>query len=112
MSPVLLLAAQTALAEAPPSVLPIDFDLARARPAQARGDCSGSGGDEILVCGVRRSGTGPYPFAAMARLFAQGPIRAEMNLGSGATGRAFLQQQELDRGAVSNRVMIGIRWPF
>ena len=112
MSLVLWLAAQAAAPAAPQGVIPSDFDLARARPTQGDGECRREGAAEILVCGARRGGTGTYPFDEMARLFAQRPIRAEMGLGGGATGSAYLQQQVLDRGAVSNRVMIGIRWPF
>ena len=61
---------------------------------------------------MRRGGAGAYPFAEMARLFAQRPIRAEMSLPGGAVGNVYLDQQAFPRGEVSNRVMIGIRWPF
>jgi hypothetical protein len=94
-----------------------DFDLAGVRPADdldllsAREACRRQSPDEILVCGRRRSADG-YPMEEMERVFATRPIVAEMSIGGGAAGRAFVESAALDRGAVSTRVMVGIRLPF
>ena len=108
----LVLALQAA-AQAP---LPIDFDLSRMRPAgfelgRLPGSCARGAGEEIVVCASRPSGEA-YPYVEMERLFRARPIRAEMGLGGNMTGRAYLEQVPGDRGAVSNRVMVGIRLPF
>ena len=88
---------------------PLAFDLER---FQARGGCSGSGAADILVCGPRRRG-GDYPMARWARVFGpEPPIRAEMDLGHGMQGRIYSEAVPMDRGAVSNRVLIGIRTRF
>ena len=86
------------------------FDLASYRGEG--GSCSGIGAAEILVCGPRRRGGGDYPLAQWARIFAARPIRAEMDLGGGAQGRIYSEAVPMDRGAVSNRVLIGVRMPF
>jgi hypothetical protein len=94
--------------------LPIDFDLARVRPIDSDlgrlpGNCRRGPDEEVVVCGSRPRGE--YPYAEMERLFRIRPIRAEMRIGS-MTGRAYVEQAAGDRGAVSNRVMFGIRLPF
>ena len=109
MSVALMLAFQ-ASAQAP---LRIDFDLARVRPldfdlGSLSGACRRGPGDEIVVCGRPRS---TYPYEEMERLFRIRPIRAETRIDN-ATGRAFVEQVAGDRGAVANRVMVGIRFPF
>ena len=93
----------------------IDFDLARYRPAGADFGLTGRGcrGDDptpIVVC-ARRSG-GAYPIEEMARLFAVSPLVAEMRLGGGGTGRVYGEAVALDRGAVAQRIWVGIRLPF
>ena len=116
---LMLIAALQAAAPAAPAHAPMvrtDFDLADMRPAERTGltpppDCRRSSADEILVCG-RRPRRDDYPIEAMARLFAPQPIVAEMALGGGTTGRAFVDSVTLDRGAVSNRIMFGITLPF
>jgi hypothetical protein len=105
-----------ALQAAAQSPLPIDFDLSRLRPDEFAldrlpGSCRRGAGEEIVVCASRPSREA-YPYAEMERLFRARPIRAEMRLGSNMTGRAYLEQGPGDRGAVSNRVMFGIRLPF
>jgi hypothetical protein len=119
MSLILLAAFQAAAPAtslAPVPLMRSDFDLADARPADGsdlltgRQGCRREGSDEILVCGQRPS-AGAYPMEEMARLFATRPI-AEMALGRGAVGSAFLESAGMDRGAVSTRVMVGIRLPF
>ncbi|HYI65052.1 MAG TPA: hypothetical protein VEW71_09220 [Allosphingosinicella sp.] len=100
-------------ASAAPSA--IDFDLARYRPAEAgtgligRG-CRADDPTPIVVC-ARRSG-GAYPIEEMARLFAVSPLVAEMRLGGAATGRIYGESAALDRGAVAQRIWVGIRLPF
>lgn len=120
MSLVLALALQTAVAipaaPAPPPARPafamLDFDLARYRPADGDGRCAGAWAGDVLVCGPRRRG-GAYPIAYWARIFGpERPIRAEMNLGGNVQGRIHAEAVAMDRGAVSNRVMVGIRMPF
>ncbi|HTU11171.1 MAG TPA: hypothetical protein VMG08_09770 [Allosphingosinicella sp.] len=116
----LILALQSVAAPAPasppfpsgqPAFAAIDFDLARHRPATG-GGCETGGAGEVLVCG-RRGGRGEYPLDYWARIFPPpGPIRAEMNLGGNVQGRIHAEAMPLDRGAVSNRFMLGIRWPF
>ena len=114
MSPILLLAFQAAAAPASPApYLHIDFDLARFaraeldRPGRAcgRGDSSA-----ITVCGRRAAGV--YPLAEMARIFEPGRLVAETRLAGNLTGDVHLESVPMDRGAVSNRVMIGLRLPF
>jgi hypothetical protein len=116
MSLALLMAIQAAAPAEPQAMLSIDFNLAEARPAtglslEIRRGCARPSGDEIVVCGRRESGE-DYPMGEMARLFATRPIRAEMGLGGGMTARSYLEQVGLDRGAVSNRIMVGVRLPF
>ena len=116
MSLILMAALQAAAPVAPPDVARIDFDLSDIRRTEGpigglSLGCSRRSPDEILVCGRRASGE-DYPMAEMGRLFAEQPIVAEMSLGGTITGRAFVESVVLDRGAVSNRIMFGIRLPF
>ncbi len=87
----------------------LDFDLARYPPAGGR--CSGAGAGEVVVCG-RRGGAGDYPLAQWAQIFAPRPVRAEWDLGGNVRGRIHAEAVPMDRGAVSNRVMIGIGTRF
>ena len=88
---------------------PVAFDLERLRSTATCRD--GAAGD-ILVCGARRRG-GAYPLDHWARVFGpEPPLRAEMDLGRGVQGRIHAEAVPMDRGAVSNRVMIGIRTRF
>lgn len=120
----LVLALQAANAPAPAPPVPaqqrwampartaggVDFDLAGYRAAG--GPCAGAGGDEVVVCG-RRGGGGDYPMARWARIFGpERPIRAEMGLGGNLTGRIYTDAVPMDRGLVSNRVLVGIKLPF
>ena len=105
-----------ALQAAAQSPLPIDFDLSRLRPDEFElgrlpGSCRRGASEEIVVCASRPSGEA-YPYAEMERLFRAPPIRAEMGLGGNMIGRVFVEQGPGDRGAVANRVMVGIRLPF
>jgi hypothetical protein len=92
-------------------VAPLSFDLERMRQA-GRGTCLAAGAGDVLVCGARRGGNGDYPVEVWDRIFAPRPIRAEMNLGGNVQGRIHSEAVPMDRGAVSNRVMVGLRWPF
>lgn len=92
------------------SDVPADFDLARYQSADGRCDAAGAG--DVLVCGPRRR-VNAYPMAYWARIFGpERPIRAEMDLGGGVQGRIHAEAVPMDRGAVSNRVMIGIGTRF
>ena len=123
-------AVATPAAAAPPPVAPAahwaagsgglpDFDLARYRSASA-GSCGSLAGADVLVCGPRH-GRGDYPLEYWDRIFGPAPpLRAEMGLGGGAVGdihaerpaSAYDNGTSFDRGAVANRVMVGIRMPF
>lgn len=122
LSLVLALQAASAPAPAPPVPAPrrwamparaagdVAFDLAGYRAAG--GACAGAGADEVVVCG-RRGGGGDYPMARWARIFGpERPIRAEIGLGGNVQGRVYTDAVAMDRGAVSNRVLVGIRMPF
>jgi len=118
MSLALMLALQAAAAApaAPAPLAAIDFDLARLPPAEGGFGppgraCRSDDPATILVC-ARPRGAGAYPIDEMARLFMPRPIVAEMRLGGGATGALYGEQVGLDRGAVSNRFMVGIRLAF
>ena len=116
MSLMLMAALQAAAVPGP--IVRSDFDLAELRSAQREGldldswrGCRGSALGEILVCG-RPPRREDYPMEEMERVFATEPIVAEMRLGGAATGSAFVDAVALDRGAVSNRIMLGITLPF
>lgn len=95
----------------PAPVNPLNFDLARYR-GDGSGNCGAAAGTEVLVCGPRRSG-GAYPLGYWARVFGrEAPIRAETGLGGGAVGRVYTDAVPMDRGLVSNRVLVGIKLPF
>jgi len=116
MALAVMLVLQAAVPASAPSARPaIDFDLARYRPAGAGLGLTGRGcrGDDptpIVVCA--RRGGGAYPIEEMARLFAVRPLVAEMSLGGTATGRIYGESAVLDRGAVAQRILVGIRLPF
>jgi hypothetical protein len=115
MSLALLILVQAAAAPAA-GPLPIDFDLARYRPAEAasgvRACAGGAGGpEEIVVCGRRRQG-GDYPMAQWERVFAVRPLTAETGVSGDVRAALNVESVELDRGAVSNRVMVRLKLPF
>lgn len=116
MSLMLSFALQAAASAPAGPVLNVDFDLADVRPMEwsiggMTQRCDRQGPGDIVVCG-RRSSEDAYPYAEMARLFEPRRIVAETPIGRGMTGRAFVESVTLDRGAVSQRVMVGIRVPF
>src|ERR1044072_1033468 len=101
-------------APAPPAPLAaIDFDLARYRPA---GDwtpgphCDRADPLAITVCGRRSRGT--YPLEEMALIFEPRPIRPETGITGNVRGDIHGESVALDRGAVSNRVMLRVGIPF
>ena len=113
MPPVLALLLQAVAA--PPSALPaIDFDLARYRAAGfdlgfGQRGCRRSG-DEILVCGRRDAGA--YPLERMERLYGPRRLMAELGIAGTLRGDIHSEAVPMDRGAVSNRVLIGLHLPF
>jgi hypothetical protein len=110
----LLLALQAAAAPAPaPGPLQLDFDLARFSPSGfglSERACDRSGPSAIVVCGHRVAGA--YPLAEMARIFEPGRLVAQTRLTGNLTGDVHVESVPMDRGAVSNRVMVGLRLPF
>jgi hypothetical protein len=119
MSLALMLALQAAApaeagAAAPAPFAALDFDLARYRPAGAGPAGRGCRIDDpapITVC-ARRPAGGDYPIEQWAPLFAHRPVVAQSDLGRGLVASSYIQQVELDRGAVSNRIMVGIGLAF
>lgn len=107
-------AAAAPAAPPPPGLLRIDFDLPRYRPADG-GSASCPGVDaapgEVVVCGRRRQG-GNYPFAQWARVFATRPLVAEIGVGGNMRGDIHVESVAMDRGAVSNRIMVRLTVPF
>lgn len=92
----------------PAGAVPVAFDLAKVKPADP---CESDSPSEIVVCG-RRGLQNDYPLEKMERLYREKPVRAEIGLGNGATGRAYLEQVEMPDGQVSRRIMFGIKMPF
>lgn len=102
-------------AAAPPGTLPaIDLDLARYRAGFATGldrsACEHGGGDAIVVCGRRDAGA--YPLERMERLYGPRRLMAEIGIAGALRGDIHTEAVPMDRGAVSNRVLIGLRLPF
>lgn len=116
MALALVLALQAALG-APAAASPIvaiDFDLARVRSDERwtpGGACRRGDPSTIVVC-ARRSHGGDYPMEAMERLYGVRPLLAEKQLGPGTVGRIYGEQVPMGRGAVSNRILIGVRTSF
>lgn len=112
MGLILALAFQAAAAPAPP-LARIDFDLARYSQVElglGHGACNRADPDAIVVCA--RRGAGAYPLEEMARIFEPGRLVAETRLAGNLTGDVHVESAAMDRGAVSNRVMVGLRLPF
>ncbi|HEY0027003.1 MAG TPA: hypothetical protein VGC35_03965 [Allosphingosinicella sp.] len=117
MALAFLIALQAAAAIPGPAAAaaaPVDFDLAeltRRQQAEAGAGCGARGAGEIVVCG-RRPGAGDYDMEKWERIFREGPLVAETDLGGVATGRAYTEQVELGQGMVSKRFMVGVKLPF
>ena len=111
----LLLSVQAAAAPAPAPaaptrVDPIDFDLARLKPAGPAADCDRSQGSDIVVCGRRRGYV--YPLEAMARIYEAKPLRAQTGIGGSAVADVHVEDATMPNGMVSHRLMFGIKLPF
>ena len=116
--PISLLNAFQAVASVPAGAVPVEFDVGRHKPADnpfgsLRRCGLGEEGADIVVCGRRRGG----PDAAQMKEWAdkypeEGPPRAEIELGGGVTGRAYLEDVEVAPGLVSRRMMVGIKTKF
>lgn len=103
----LLLALQAA-PQAPADPLPIDFDLATVKPADA---CrTGGGGSDIVVCGRRPRAD--YDLKKWERVFRTDPLTAETSIGRGAVARAYVESVAMPGGQVSKRAMVGIKMGF
>ena len=108
----LVLALQAIAAPAPaPPLLDLDFDLGRYSRLELGRDCRRDDPSAITVCGRRSSG-GAYPLEEMARIFEPGRLIARTRIAGNLTGDVHVESAAMDRGAVSNRVMIGLRLPF
>lgn len=109
----LLLALQMAT---PPPMARIDFDLAKiASPAEARACETGGGADAIVVCArIRRpvNRFSPEEMEELARLYAERPIRAGVDLGGGAGAGLDFSPTVLPGSVVSNRTMVTLKLPF
>ncbi len=94
----------------------VDFDLARYKPAddpktvESLFACRHPRGPEIVVCG--RRGGNAYPLDKMSRIFESKPLRAEKDLGGGATVDTHVEQAKLSEGIVSNRAMVRLKIRF
>ena len=97
-------------AAGPAGTLPVDFDLAKVKPAEAPG-CDSNTPSEIVVCG-RRPLRNDYPLEEMERRYREKTVRAEVGLGGGAVGRAYVEQVEMPDHQMSRRIMFGIKMPF
>lgn len=107
MKLALLLALQAA-PPGPAEPLPIDFDLARVKPADP---CeTGGGGSDIVVCG-RRPG-GAYDLEKWERVFRTKPLVAERSVGRGAVARAYVESAGMPGGQISKRAMLGVKIGF
>jgi hypothetical protein len=112
LMPLTLMLALQAAAVPAPALLDIHFDLARYGEVEL-----GLGGgacrrdpSEITVC-ARRSG-GAYPLEEMARIVEPERLLAETRIAGNLTGAVRVESAPMDRGAVGNRVLVGLRLPF
>ena len=113
--PLTFMLALQAAAAAAPSWVDLDFDLARYNPADfdLDGGCNHADPVAIVVC-ARRTG-GAYPLAQMARIFEpHRHLAAETRLTGNLTGNVHVERGDIatDRGAVPQRIMVGLRLPF
>jgi len=115
MHAALLMMLQAGAGASPP--MPSQFDLAEL-PAAPRPDLSATlrcradaaEDTEIVVCGRRAKGE-DYPVDEQAD-YARKPIRAEKDIGGGATAGVYVDSVEMPGGQVSKRITIGIKMPF
>jgi hypothetical protein len=109
MSLALLLALQAAPQAPAEPLMPIDFDLARVKPADAC-ETGGAGGSDIVVCGRRPGGVNDME--KWEREFRTKPLLAEKAIGRGAVVRAYTEAVEMPGGQISKRGMVGVRLGF
>ena len=93
----------------------MDFDLARYSEAElglGRGACNRADPSAIVVCA--RRGHGTYPLEQMARIFEPHRLVAETGLSGNLSGNVHVERGDIaaDRGAVPQRIMVGLRLPF
>lgn len=95
------------------AVAPVDFDLARAKPAEPvlRRACVGATPDEIVVCGRPPPG-GDYPLEEMAKIYESGPLDSEVSLGEGVRGSVTVSSVEMPGGQISKRAMVNVGVKF
>ncbi len=115
MTVYFLVALQIAAGGPPSLVTPSDFDLGTIRrPGRnlltTRRDCEVADGEAIIVCGRREPET--YPLDAWARRFATQPLLAETRLVGNVIGDVHAESAPLDRGAISQRIMVRVRTSF
>lgn len=115
---ILLLQAAATPAAPHPGWDALDFDLARYRPEDDEAAFSiracprGAEGDAIVVCGRRGGGAGGYPMAEMERRYAVHPLIAETGVAGDLRANVRIEAAPMDRGQVSNRILIGLKLPF
>ena len=116
---ILLLQAAAAPAAGSPAWDAIDFDLARYRLDGAgegfamRACPRGADPSAIVVCGHRAGGrVSAFPMAQMERRYGPRPLIAEIGVAGDLRANIHAEAVAMDRGAVSNRVMIGLKLPF
>ena len=112
-----LLIAFQAAASAAANAAPADFDLARhgraPNPLGSLRRCApGEEAGEIVVCGRRRGEPDAAQMEEWARKYPEKPLKAEIDLGGGMTGRAYVEGVEIAPGLVSKRMMFGIKTKF
>src|ERR1043166_4564747 len=106
----LVLAFQAAAVPVPAPLLQLDFDLARYRAPELGlpgRTCDRSDPSAITVCA--RRGAGAYPLAEMARIYEPRRLVAEMGVAGNLSANVHLDGVAMDRGAISKRVLIGLR---
>ena len=114
--PLVLLMALQAAAPPAPVLLHLDFDLARYSEVElglGRGACNRADRSAIVVCA--RLGHGTYPLAEMAAIFEpHRHLLAETDLAGNLSGNVHVERGDIaaDRGAVPQRIMVGLRLPF
>jgi hypothetical protein len=89
-------------------VAAIQFDL---RNLPQPGGCAGAGPDEILVCG-RRDDSADRIGELLADDAGRWLPTAETRLFGNVSGRAYVEQVEIEPGRPIRRAMIGVRLPF
>ena len=120
MSLILALLVQAEFASPPPpTLIPIDFDLARYRSADfGMGGCDRTTDPSAITVCARRNGGG-YPLARMERLYGPQHIVADISIAGNLRGGIQIRRVDLNLGqtgsalpTISNRITVGVRLPF